>query len=190
MVTSRLAASSAIFDNILLSANEPRRFRQSDQAEFAKRNLRELHSPSLQIITKKRNSMFQRIEYGKLNPRQQENYNFQKVAGRLADYGFNCLKLNDDWQSADFLAVHVDGNTCLKVQLKGRLTLDNKYCGKDVYVAFLIGNECYVYPHDTILKAVLARGNVSETRSWADDGKYTWRDLPLWARELLNEYRV
>lgn len=134
--------------------------------------------------------MFQRIEYEKLNARQQENYNFQKVAGRLADYGFNCLKLNDDWQGADFLAVHVNGDTCLKVQLKGRLTLDKKYCGKNVYVAFLVDDECYVYPHDIILKVVLARGNVGETTSWANGGKYTWPGLPLWARELLSEHKV
>jgi hypothetical protein len=53
--------------------------------------------------------MFHRVEYQHLNSRQQENYNFQKVPGRLADYGFNCLRLNDDWQGADFLAVHVSG---------------------------------------------------------------------------------
>lgn len=33
---------------------------------------------------------FARVTYGQLNSRQQENYNFQKVAARMADYGFNC----------------------------------------------------------------------------------------------------
>ncbi len=68
-----------------------------------------------------------RITYSKLNFRQKEAFNFQKVAGLLADYGFNCLKLADDWQGADFLAYHKDGNHTLKVQLKSRLTIDKRY---------------------------------------------------------------
>ena len=90
-------------------------------------------------------SVFNRVVYSDLNSRQQENYNFQKVAGELADYGFNCLRLTDDWQGADFIACHVDGDTFLKVQLKGRLTIDLKYREKDVYVAFLDNGDCYVY---------------------------------------------
>ena len=50
--------------------------------------------------------MFQRVDYGDLNSRQKENRNFQKVAARMADYGFNCLRLTDDWQGADFIACH------------------------------------------------------------------------------------
>ena len=38
----------------------------------------------------------QRIVYDELNPKQKEIYNFQKVAALLADYGFNCIKLEDD----------------------------------------------------------------------------------------------
>ena len=48
-----------------------------------------------------------KIPYKDLNSRQKENYNFQKVAGELADYGFNCLRLTDDWQGADFIACHI-----------------------------------------------------------------------------------
>ena len=51
----------------------------------------------------------QRIKYSDLNARQKEVYNFQKVSALLADYGFNCLKPSEDWQGADFLAYHKDG---------------------------------------------------------------------------------
>ena len=71
--------------------------------------------------------MFQRIQYEQLNSRQKENFNFQKVAAELADYGFNCMWLNDDWQGADFIACHIDGNNFIKVQLKGRLTIDQRF---------------------------------------------------------------
>ena len=70
--------------------------------------------------------MFQRINPDKLNGRQKEIYNFQQSAALLADYGFNCIKLSDDWQGTDFLAHHFDGRTTLKVQLEARLTVDRK----------------------------------------------------------------
>ncbi len=56
-----------------------------------------------------------RISYSELNSRQREIFNFQKVAALLAEYGFNCIKLSDDWQSADFLAYHKDGKETLRV---------------------------------------------------------------------------
>ena len=49
---------------------------------------------------------FERVDYKKLSREQQEIYNFQKVAGVLSDYGFNCIKLADNWRVADFLAYH------------------------------------------------------------------------------------
>ena len=62
----------------------------------------------------------QKVKYKELTAKQKEIFNFQKVAAQLADYGFNCIKLDDDWKGADFLAYHKDGET-LKVQLKGHL---------------------------------------------------------------------
>ena len=53
----------------------------------------------------------------------------------MADYGYNSLRLNDDWQGADFIAVN--GNNMLKVQLKGRFTVDKKYIGKSILIAFI-----------------------------------------------------
>ncbi|MGQ4810161.1 hypothetical protein NKDENANG_03610 [Candidatus Entotheonellaceae bacterium PAL068K] len=82
--------------------------------------------------------MFRRISYEELNPRQKRNFNFQKVAAKLADYGFNCVRLNDDWQGADFIAYHIDGNTSIRVQLRGR----------DIYITFNQDGEWYLYPHD------------------------------------------
>ena len=69
-----------------------------------------------------------KIKYTDLNSKQKEVFNFQKVAGKLSDYGYNCIKLADDWQGADFLAYHKDGSGTLKVQLKARLALSKKVC--------------------------------------------------------------
>ena len=134
--------------------------------------------------------MFKRVSYSDLNSRQKENYNFQKVAGELADYGYNCLRLNDDWQGADFLACHIDGNVFLKIQLKGRMTIDKKYLGKDIHIAFLNGDECFVYPHDEMLERILKLDKIGTSKSWLEVGAYSWPHPPVWAKDILNDYKV
>ena len=115
----------------------------------------------------------QRINYDDLNAKQKEIYNFQKCAAILADYGFNCIKLADDWQGADFLAHHFDGTTTLKVQLKGRLTIDSKYVGQDLWMNFPVGETWYIVPHDELVRAVGERTNWLNTKSWQEHGGYS-----------------
>lgn len=131
-----------------------------------------------------------RIKYSELNSRQKENYNFQKVAGELADYGYNCLRLNDDWQGADFLAVHVNGDDVLKVQLKGRFTIDQKYTGKGIYIAFLDEDDCYLYPHDEVMTQVLSLDKINNSKSWKQSQSYSWPYLSKWAKLMLTENRI
>ncbi len=135
--------------------------------------------------------MFKRIKYHELKAKQQENYNFHKVASILAEYGFNSIKLNDDWQGADFLAYHVSGNDTLKIQLKGRLVLDKKYIGKDIYIAFRTEDECYyLYPHDEVMDAILEKNKINETESWRDRGMYSWPHPPSWILQILENYKI
>ena len=84
--------------------------------------------------------MFQKVDYKKLNDCQKGNYNFQKMTAKLAEYGFNCLRLTDDYQGADFISCHIDGETFLKVNLKGRLESNRKYCKKISILPFDIVN--------------------------------------------------
>ena len=57
-----------------------------------------------------------------LNGKAREMYNFHKVAAVLADYGYTCMWLSNDWNGADFIAVHIDGVSDIKVQLKGGIS--------------------------------------------------------------------
>lgn len=133
---------------------------------------------------------FERIAYESLNARQKESYNFQKVSAVLADFGFATIKLNDDWQGADFIAQHLSGDT-LKVQLKGRLTFQKKYQGKDLWLCFRDGEDWYFYPHDFLLEQVLAQSNVENTESWnKDDGGYSFPSLSPKLKELLLPYKL
>ena len=107
------------------------------------------------------------VEYAELNSKQKESYNFQKVAAALADYGFNCIKLDDDWQGADFLAYHKDGKQTLRVQLKGRLTIDRKYIGKGLYLAFPYPrNHWFLVLHDRLVQHLDKSTTYLTSASW------------------------
>ena len=132
----------------------------------------------------------QHIQYSALNARQKENFNYQKVSAILADYGFVTMRLSDDWQGADFIAMHIDGNTVLRVQLKGRLDFNKKYVGKDLYVAFSEDNRWYLFPHDEVLEMALAQTGISTTKSWEEKGNYNFPAMTSGMRQLLSAYEL
>ncbi|MEI7758754.1 MAG: hypothetical protein WCJ05_01050 [bacterium] len=136
--------------------------------------------------------MLKKIKYTNLNARQKENYNFQKIAATLAEYGYSCMWLNDDWQGADFIANHIDGVEFLKVQLKGRLTINKKYIGKDIYVAFRHEDDTYLYPHDELMTFVFKElPNTEKGESWVQNGGFSWPNpMPKKLEQELVKYKL
>jgi hypothetical protein len=132
---------------------------------------------------------FRKTEFRKLNARQKENFNFQKVAAILADYGFVSMRLSDDWRGADFIAQHVSGKP-LRVQLKGRLALDKRYRGKMLYLAFPDRGIWYLAPHDKLLDKVLRATTIGSTASWKKRGAYSFVRVPQKVLSLIDPYRV
>jgi hypothetical protein len=129
----------------------------------------------------------EKVRYEDLNAKAKEMYNFQKAAAKLADYGFTCMWLTNDWQGADFIAVHADGGTDLKVQLKGRLSFANKYRGKNIHICFIDDDGMYLYPHDEILDQVESR---IADRTWLAKGTWSTSRLSNDFRQLLEPYRL
>ena len=134
--------------------------------------------------------LLKKVAYDTLNPRQRENHNYQKISAVLADYGFVTIRLSDDWQSADFIAQHIDGETFLKVQLKGRLWLDKKYLGKSIFIAFPYAGAWYLYPHDEVAGHLLASSSIGETESWRVQGHYHRKFLSKEHCHFLEQYRL
>jgi hypothetical protein len=130
------------------------------------------------------------IRYSDLNPKQQEIYNFQKLAALLADYGYNCIKLADDWQGADFLAYHIDGVSTLRVQLKGRLTIAKKYEGKKLHMAFPVMGCWYIIGHDELVQQVSQHCNWLKTESWINKGAYSVAKPNQALLRTLQSYRL
>ena len=119
-----------------------------------------------------------KVIYEQLDARQKEIYNFQKVAGLLADYGFTCIKLADDWQGADFLAYRRDTEQTMKVQLKGGLEIHKKYEGKGVHMAFKLrnkatnSNDWFLIQHDKLVELCGAHSTYLATKEWQIRGMY------------------
>ena len=131
-----------------------------------------------------------RISYKSLNSRQKEIYNFQKVAAILADYGFNCIKLSDDWHGADFLAYHKDGSNTLKVQLKARPTIDKKYVGKDIFITFPAAGSWYLLEHDRLVEKASQHTNWLNTSSWKNKGGFSSATISPTFLHNICEYRL
>ena len=131
----------------------------------------------------------EKIEYRKLNARQKENYNFQKVSAVLADYGYITFRLSDDWQGADFIALHISGDV-LRVQLKSRLAFGTKYQGKGLHIAFPHEEHWYLYSHDELLPRVLSVTNIGTTKSWLERGGYSFAGLSSELLQELAPYRI
>ncbi|QCF27617.1 hypothetical protein [Hydrocarboniclastica marina] len=129
----------------------------------------------------------ERINYKDLNARAQETYNFHKIAAVLADYGYNCIWLSNDWNGADFIAVHVDGVSDIKVQLKGCVSFAKKYRGKNLYIGFYDLDNLYLYPHDLILDQV--EQDISD-KKWLEKGTYFRTSITKRFRDLLEPYKI
>ena len=122
-----------------------------------------------------------KIQYKALNARQKENYNYHKIASALAEYGYDCMRLNNDWEGADFIAVKDD--EMLKIQLKGRFTIDKKYWNKEIYMAFRENNENKIYKHDVALNMIPE--NTAKSKSWAEKGLYSWGKTPAFYNDII-----
>jgi len=127
----------------------------------------------------------QKIKYEKLNARQKETYNFQKVSAVFADFGFTTIKLSDDWLGSDFIAISFDGAKYLKVQLKSRLSFYKKYKGKGIFICFFDRptNRWYLYPHDKVLNKLPGIADYVERK----DG-YSCGNLSEGAERALKPY--
>jgi hypothetical protein len=131
-----------------------------------------------------------KIKYQELNAKQKETYNFQKFSAVFADYGFATIKLNDDWNGADFIAQHINSETYLKIQLKGRLTFEKKYLGKKIHICFRDNNNYYLYDHDELLEIFLKEyeDDMAQSNSWLISGAYSFPYLNQKRKMLLKQY--
>ena len=93
------------------------------------------------------------------------------------------MRLNNDWEGADFIAVK--GDEMIKVQLKGRFTVDKKYIGKDIFIAFIENNIVKMYDHDEAVN--MLPDNIKKSDSWNNQGGYSWGQTPKIYSPIIRE---
>lgn len=128
---------------------------------------------------------FTKYDYQNLNAKDKELRNFFTIAAALYEYGYASQLLFNDWLGADFEMYHVETGARYSVQLKGRLTFAQKYVGKDLYVAFIHGQDIYIYPHDEVLFKV----NPTD-KTWTGTGAWSNGRLTKGQAEILAPYKV
>ncbi|MCU1253676.1 MAG: hypothetical protein JWQ49_6705 [Edaphobacter sp.] len=100
-----------------------------------------------------------------------EVINRNMVVSLALEQDFNAfLPVYDD--GVDFILYRESDNELRKVQLKSRWTIDKKYIGRNIWVAFPIAGDWYLMPHDEMFAAGEADG-VTLTSSWIDNGAYS-----------------
>ena len=72
----------------------------------------------------------------------------------------------------DFILYRESDGLVRKVQLKGRWMIDRKYVGRDIWMAFPIGGDWYLMPHDRMVELAEKEG-ITQTASWIDGGAYS-----------------
>lgn len=117
---------------------------------------------------------FQKVNYSELNHRQKENYNFHKIASVLANYGYNCIRLTDDYKGADFIAIKEEN--AYMVQQKGRFTVSEKYKNEDLFICFIEDQKVRIYRHKDAVENLT--DNILNSKSWVDTGEYSWGKTP------------
>ena len=127
------------------------------------------------------------IKYQDLNAKAKETYNFHKIAAILADYGYNSLWLSNDWNGAEFIAVHIDGVSDIKIQLKGGISFAQKYRGKNLYIGFIEQGDLYLYPHDDVLEQVEP---VISDKKWIEKGTYFQTKITSRFIDVLAPYKI
>jgi hypothetical protein len=140
---------------------------------------------------------FRLADYALLNARQREVYNFHAIAALLARYGFATYPIRDDWNGGDMIARHMteSNRPIMTIQIKGRVTFDRKYIGKQLWIGFPLGADAIVYPHDEVLteytRVRAARNQALEnSKAWSEDGTVHWAKPTEELMTLLERYRL
>ena len=100
-----------------------------------------------------------------------EVINRNTVVSLALAQGFNAfLPVYDG--GVDFILYRESDGVVRKVQLKGRWTIDRKYIGRDIWIAFPIGADWYLVPHDEMVASAEADGT-TKSASWTVGSTYS-----------------
>lgn len=110
----------------------------------------------------------------------QEAINRNSLVSLALANGYNAfLPVYDG--GVDFILHNEETGDLRKVQLKGRWTIDRKYLGRDIWIAFHDKRRWYLAPHDEMASMAVDYGYTASS-SWVDKGAYT---CPRLSRQMI-----
>ena len=111
-----------------------------------------------------------------------EHSNFVKLVAILIMISLPWLSVDDG--GADFIAIHIITNEVIKIQIKSRITIDKKYEGKNLFIAFPriekhFDKEWVIVPHDELIYIYTTPENYQKNggKSSKSVPKYTWNQI-------------
>ena len=116
----------------------------------------------------------------------QEAINRNTVVSLALAQGFNAFLPAYDG-GVDFILYRESDGLLRKVQLKSRWTINRKYEGRDIWIAFPIAGDWYLMPHDEMVTK--AERGVVESLSWTKEGGYSRPKLSAAAIAQCAPYR-
>jgi hypothetical protein len=115
-----------------------------------------------------------------------EVINRNTVVSLARAQGFNAFLPAYDG-GVDFILYRESDGLLRKVQLKSRWTINRKYEGRDIWIAFPIAGDWYLMPHDEMVTKVEPR--VIKSISWTKKGGYSRPKLSAAAIAQCAPYR-
>lgn len=119
-----------------------------------------------------------------------EVVNRNALVSRLVLHGYNVFFPAYD-AGIDFVVHREADDKLLKLQLKGRWTIDQKYLGQDLWIAFVDAADgaWYLMPHDEMVDLGTRQG-FTGSPSWTEKGLYHRKSLSQAMREICAPYRL
>ena len=119
-----------------------------------------------------------------------EVVNRNALVSRLVLQGYNVFFPAYD-AGIDFVVHREADEKLIKVQLKGRWTIDQKYLGRDLWIAFADAADgaWYLMPHDEMVDLGTRQG-FTGSPGWTEKGLYHRKSLSQAMRNICSPYRL
>ncbi|TFL18152.1 hypothetical protein [Jannaschia formosa] len=88
----------------------------------------------------------------------------------------------------DMIAYREDTREIRLIQQKSRWTVDRKYLGRNIWIAFPDGEDWFLVPHDHLLRT--AHEGLVDTQSWTETGVYSRASITAAQRSALAGYKI
>lgn len=172
---------------ILVLSRDSQEYQDSEQAEMVGEEPQYI----LQTLG------IEKMDYSAMSSQEKESHLYSNLSAVLSQYGFECHRVSNDALGADIIAYKAPNKSTkgltnvLKIQLKSRLSYNQKYChDDDLYIAFPDRGDWYLIPHTVIANDVnIIPQAWRSSKSWKN-GSYHVPQLSRIMKKKLSYFKI